>query len=163
MQRIAAASMKVEHWQSQTRYSGNQLNYGNMLACCPGNEGSPPKEQHCDTRKGEQVISLNPANPAHHPLMRIRYAGDGTIRSDNTQFNDEINSVLNLNWIRLRSNRKSVWESVTQVLSQTPGTRTRNEIQKLIVRWQKTDAEGQLREYCAVAIYYLSKKLAKTR
>lgn len=161
MQRITADSMKVEHWHSQTGYPGEHLAYGNMLGCCPGNEGSPSRDQHCDTLKADSDISCNPADLTHQPRMRIRYAGDGTIRSDNIQFDVEINTILNLNWVRLKNNRQSVWKAVTQVLSINQGSRTRREVQSLIDRWNLRDADGCLKEYCAVAIYYLEKKLRK--
>ena len=163
MQRISVTSMKVEHWHSQTRHPGEQLDYGNMLGGCSGNVSSPPSNQYCDTRKANMDISINPANPAHHPRMRIQYAGDGTIRSDDRQFDLEINTILNLNWFRLKSNRKEVLKSVKQVLSRDSSSRTRGEVQRLIAIWDRKDANGRFREYCAVAIYYLEKKLARTR
>jgi len=155
--------MKVDHWHSQTGYPPEQLDYRNMLGCCPGNEGAPLKDQHCDTQKGNLDLSINPANATHHARMQIRYAGDGTIHSNNIHFESEINVVLNLNWVRLKNNRKEVWKAVTDALSRKPGSRTRSEIQALICRWNCRDGRGHLREYCAVAIYYLEKKLGKTR
>jgi len=56
-------AMKVEHWLSQTRFPANELDYGNMLAACMGNEGEPEEEQHCDTRKGNKDVARNPADP----------------------------------------------------------------------------------------------------
>jgi hypothetical protein len=53
--------------------------------------------------------------------MGIRYAGDGTVRSEDIQFSREIENVLNLNWARLKLNRKAVTESVIQVLSRNRG------------------------------------------
>lgn len=57
--------MKIEHWQSQTRFPDRQLDYPNLLGACLGGEGKPRKLQHCDSRKGELDLSKNPANPAH--------------------------------------------------------------------------------------------------
>lgn len=163
MQRITETTMKIEHWHCQTSYPNEQLVYKNLLGCCKGNEGESPRNQHCDTRKGDLDITLNPADPAHHTRLRIRYAGDGTIRSENRQFNNEINNVLNLNWSRLKSNRKSVVSAVMQVLSQRPGTRTKNEIRRLLAPWQRPNDQEELKEYCGVAIYYLEKRLARAR
>ena len=150
--------MKVEHWHSQEGFSDEQLDYGNMLGSCVGNQGLPPRDQHCDTRKADARISLNPANRGDHPRMKICYDGSGKIRSEDELFDRDINETLNLNWARLKSNRKEVWESVTHVLSRKPGRRTTGEVQKLIDRWNKLDADGHLKEYCAVAVYYLKKK-----
>jgi len=163
MQRIEddCLATKVEHWRSRKAYPAEQLDYRNLLACCNGNEGEPPGSQHCDTRKGECDLSLSPADPAHHPRLGIRYDGFGTIRSAGDQFDRELNDVLNLNWHRLRKNRRGVWKAVTMALSCKGGRRTRPEIQKLLARWQRHDAAGRLQEYCGVAAYYLEKKLAQ--
>src|SRR5947208_3458156 len=42
-------TMKIEHWQCQSRYPNGQLNYRNLLGACPGGEGKPWHLQHCDT------------------------------------------------------------------------------------------------------------------
>ncbi|MFH1135013.1 MAG: retron system putative HNH endonuclease [Pseudomonadota bacterium] len=159
MQRIAADSMKVEHWRCRKNYPDGQLDYGNLLGCCSGNEGARGKEQHCDSKKGDDDIIFNPADPNHHPRLRIRYFGDGTIVSDDDRFKAEIEEILNLNWSRLRENRKKVLDAVIGALGRDHGPRTRAEIRRLIKKWNSTDAEGRLREYCDVVIYYLSKKL----
>ena len=163
MQRIRPGTMKVEHWHSQRSHSHEDLDYRNMLGCCPGNEGQMWDDQHCDTRKGSTDISFNPADPTHHARMRIRYAGDGTIRSEDAQFDEEINRILNLNWSRLKRNRKAVSDSVIRELSRRQGTRKRGEIQQLINRWNTPEAGGRFRAYCDVAIYFLNKRLSRTR
>jgi hypothetical protein len=56
-----------------------------------------------------------------------------------------------------------VTESVIQVLSRNRGARTHREIQRLIDRWNEPLAGEKLREYCDVAVYYLKKKLDRTR
>lgn len=159
MQRITADSMKVEHWHSQSRFPSEQLDYTNLLGCCPGNEGHPPKDQHCDTHKAENDISFNPANCDHRLRMKIRFTGDGTICSEDSLFNEEINTILNLNLKRLKNNRKAVWESVLKALSIRHGTRTRSEVRKFIDRWIRKDEKEYQREYFAVALYLLEKKL----
>ena len=169
MSRIKAGDMKIEHWHSQSRHSTEQLRYRNLLACCMGNEGEPKDKQHCDTHKGEDDISFNPTDPADHPRLRIRYLGDGTIRSDDGQFNDEINQILNLNHkkgqtrSRLENNRASVYNSVVEGLSKRAGSRSRREVQKLLDKWNRRDEEGRLKEFCGVAVYYLEKRLKKAK
>lgn len=161
MQRISAETMKVEHWHCQARYPGEQLRYQNLLACCKGNEGKPFCEQHCDTRKGDDDILYNPANPEHHNRLRIRVEGNGTIRSDDTAFNGQINSILNLNYSRLQRNRKKVVESVKKGLNRNSEERSNTEVQRLIVKWNTPNTDGRLREYCDVATYYLQKRLRR--
>jgi len=50
MRRIRLANMKVEHWRSQKSDPDLQLDYGNMLAACSGNQGGAPERETCDTR-----------------------------------------------------------------------------------------------------------------
>lgn len=161
MQRINPNNMKIEHWHSQTRHEEEQLDYMNLLACCMGNEGQPLKNQHCDIKKQEQDISFNPANPNHQQRLKIRYLGDGTIFSDNQAFNDEIDTILNLNWIRLKQNRKVIVDNVMNELNNKPGLRTKREIKKLVNRWNAKNSNGHHDEYCAVALYFLEKKLQR--
>src|SRR5438552_2616590 len=58
MQRIEPdeSRMKIEHWRSQTGYPSEQLNYGNLLGACLGNEGKPRRLQHCDTFKADAEL-----------------------------------------------------------------------------------------------------------
>jgi uncharacterized protein (TIGR02646 family) len=100
LSRISAdpQKMKIEHWHSQAQFPEHQLHYSNLLgACHGGGVGKPPKLQHCDTRKGNQAISLNPANIEHDVEHSLRYNNDGTICSTDPIFDCEINDVLNLN------------------------------------------------------------------
>lgn len=161
MSRIKRDSMKTEHWHCRSGYSGEQLDYRNMLAACYGNEGYPPRAQHCDTRKGNSDLALNPANPQHDVESRVKYLGNGTIESTNTAFNDQIDNVLNLNFSRLKGNRREVVVAVEQVLNEHPGTRTRSQIERLISQWNSVDGDGKLKPFNAVAIYFLKKRLSR--
>ena len=160
MQRIRPERdlMKVEHWHCQSRYEAEQLDYGNMLGACLGGEGQPGKMQHCDTKKGDSDLSRNPANPAHQIDSFVTFLGDGTIESSNKQFNDELNSILNLNKARIKENRKSVLDSFIKNLPKKSGSYTKIELQNLIAEWNG-DKGGDRREYCHVVVYYLRKKL----
>src|SRR6185503_7431921 len=74
---VGLEKMKIEHWQSQSRFPAQQLNYRNLLGACSGGDGLPGGLQHCDTRKGNRDLSWNPAEPAHHVETRLRYELDG--------------------------------------------------------------------------------------
>lgn len=158
MRRIEALTMKVEHWQSQSDLSNRQLDYKNLLGVCDGNEGKPWKSQTCDTRKGNSELKFNPSMPEHRIESRIRYLGNGEIKSDDSNFSEQIEKVINLNWTRLRENRRAVIDAVDQVLGKRQGTRTPTEVRKLISQWEP--ANGRLQEYCGVAVYFLKKKLS---
>lgn len=94
--------------------------------------------------------------------MQIRYKHKGEISSDNSKFDKELNDVLNLNYSRLKENRKCVWNSVIKELSKISGTAKPAEIGRLLGMW-KLKSGGKLQEYCGVAIYYLEKKLSITQ
>ena len=157
MSRIKPDKMKIEHWHCQKRYPHDQLSYSNLLACCAGGEGGPPRSQHCDTRKGEADLAFNPADPSHHVRLRMRFSGDGVVRSEDTVFDRQLNQVLNLNLRKLVNNRKAVVIAVTQALGFRPGLRTKAELADLVRRWEQPDSEGKLPEFCKVAMYLLRK------
>jgi uncharacterized protein (TIGR02646 family) len=163
MQRIRPTenAMKVEHWQSQTGYETEQLNYRNMLAACMGNEGEPEEEQHCDTRKGNKTLSRNPANPAHRIEDFIKYLGDGTIESNDPQLNRQLGkSVLNLNRPLLVLNRKSVLDMFHKSLPRQ-GTLTKGNLQRMQKDWGKAATGIELRPYCGIVVYWVKKRLAR--
>ena len=159
MSRIKRESMKIEHWHCQSQYRIEQLDYQNILAACPGNAGRPPADQHCDTRKANSDLTFNPTQ--RDVENWLKYLGDGTIQSTETAFNDEIDEVLNLNFSRLKGNRKNVVEAVRQALDKKPGPRTKSQIKSLISQWDSADNDGRRKEFCAVAIYFLNKRLRR--
>jgi uncharacterized protein (TIGR02646 family) len=153
-------SMKIEHWRSQGHYPDQQLDYSNLLGACLGNKGQRPTSQHCDTRKGEQDLSRNPANPTHDIESLIRFQGDGTIISDNPLFNAELNEVLNLNEGRLRNNRKAVLDAFHRTLCKW-GSLQRHTLENLLADWNGDSHNGDLREYCQIVVYWLRKRLRR--
>ncbi|HPN62281.1 MAG TPA: hypothetical protein PLP78_03280 [Candidatus Fermentibacter daniensis] len=156
--------MKVAHWHSQTRHPDEDLDYANLLGACKGGEGMPPEQQHCDTFQGNRDLAFNPANPVHDVESKIRYLADGTMESDDPQLDRDINCVLNLNrGYRLKESRKAVISAVIHKVSMRPGPRTRCELHALIDNWGGRDANGHFKEFCRVALYYLQRKLARTR
>ena len=155
--------MKIEHWQCQSRYSCEQLKYRNLLAACLGGDGQPSRLQHCDTRKGDQDLLWNPANPAHRIETRVRYEPDGCIRSDDCKFDAELCQVLNLNLPRLKNNRKGIrdaildwWKNETARVK-GPVSRARLERE----RNRQIPQTGELNPYCQVAVWWLDQRLKR--
>lgn len=162
MRRIQATNMKVEHWRSQKSDTSLQLDYGNMLAACMGNEGTPPQGQTCDTRKGDEALQFNPAVPAHNVESRIAYTGTGRIFAPGKDpFDKQIKEVLNLNEAHLVANRRKVVEAVQALLDSKSGRRNKRQIQRFLSNVQSRDENGYFREYSGVAVYFL-KKYEKT-
>ena len=162
MSRITASSdkMKIEHWQSQDNYPERQLEYSNLLGSCLGGEGKPPKHQHCDTRKRSLDFKLNPADPLHDVERVILYDSDGTIRSTDPAFENELNEILNLNHAILKNNRKAVLRGILETLPKD-GNWNNSLLEKQLAQWN-SNAEVELAPYCQVVIYWLRKRLKRT-
>lgn len=156
--RIRATSdgMKIEHWQCQSDYPERQLDFSNMHGVCKGNEGQPIKNQHCDTRKGNNDLCFSVCDPAQPIENRIKFLGNGIIMADNANIDQQINDVLNLNQGILVANRKAVLEAFQQRLQR--GSRI-NPVREL-PNWDGSQP-GELPEFAQVVVYWLRKKQAR--
>ncbi len=153
-----AGEMKIEHWRCQSRYPLLQLSYRNLLGACLGGEGQPPRLQHCDTRKQDLDLLWNPADAAHAIEARVRYLPDGTIKSNDEAFDAQLNEVLNLNLAILKNNRKRVLDSLLSWWRKerpVPQRQIERELNKF------TNGNGELTEYCQVAVWWLQRKLRR--
>lgn len=161
MRRINKSEMKIEHWAPRINYPAKQLEYNNLFASCDGGEGYPKHLQHCDTRKGEDVITINPADKYHNCENFVCYGSDGTIYSNNKQFDKDLDNTLNLNLPSLSNNRKAVLDgAIAGLRKRRPdGAWTKVFLQGEINTWQTRGKDGQFREYCQVVVYYLKRKL----
>jgi uncharacterized protein (TIGR02646 family) len=158
MQRIRPdpESMKIEHWQCQDQYLHRQLDYNNLLGACLGGQGQEPEKQHCDTKKGNLDLIYNPSDPVRDVESKLQFLGDGTIQSSDANFNQEINTVLNLNQSSLVSNRKAVLTALQAgFMAKNPSY---SDIQKELSKWNG-DNDGELEPFCQVIVYYLRKKI----
>lgn len=158
------ASMKIEHWRCQARYPGLQLNYRNLLGACFGGEGRPERFQHCDTRKGDRDLRWNPADPSQRIETRIRYELDGSIRAaDDTDFDNQLEDVLNLNLPVLRNNRSRVLDAVLEwwrhEKARIGGPVPRGHFIRKRAAYVR--GNGRLQPYCQVAVWWLEQRLAK--
>lgn len=160
MRRIAASTMKIEHWASQSQNRELALSYDNLLGACYGGEGKPFGSQHCDTHKGNTSLTINPTQVGDCERL-IRYTASGEVLSNVPQIDTDLNETLNLNLGWLKMNRAAVMRGVIEGLKrkQAKGTWTRPLIEKEIDRW-RTLKNGKYREYSQVAIYILEKRLA---
>ena len=163
--RPALDSMKIEHWRSQSRCPGRQLNYRNLLGACLGGHRKPAHLQHCDTRKGNKDLKWNPADLRHHIETRVRYGPDGSIHADEADFDGQLNDVLNLNLPVLKNNRKAVYDTVLQWWGrQKRGHQGRVPRELLERERTRHDAGvGELAPYVQVAVWLLGQKLAVMR
>ena len=84
---------------------------------------------------------------------------NGTISSTNkiTTWNKEINDTLNLNNTLLAYNRLYVLTGIKEVLEKKKWRKAK--IEEKLVEWLNPDANGKLKPYCGIVIWYLQKKL----
>ncbi|MBQ5650259.1 MAG: hypothetical protein IIV09_01550, partial [Selenomonadaceae bacterium] len=85
--------VKIEHYEP--RNTENELKYENLLAVCKGGEGNVPERQTCDTRKGNQVLNINPQR--WQDIDTVSYTSNGDILSSDSAFQADFNDILNLN------------------------------------------------------------------
>lgn len=159
MVRITVKTMKVEHWACQTGNSLLQLDYSNLLGCCMGYEGEKLVNQTCDSRKGSTPLKFNPSRPQDRINAIIKYDGLGNIYSTDSEFSTQINTVLNLNKVRLVQNRAHILVTLRSLLPNKAGRRTKAEIRRLLEEYINPNAHGYLREYCGLVENYLSSRL----
>lgn len=153
--RASVEDMKIEHWQCQTEYPKRQLDYGNLLGACKGNEGQPYDKQHCDTRKGNSALCFSLCDTTHPIELKIRFIGNGEITSNDEAVRTALNEVLNLNWTRLVENRKSSLTGFLQGL----GT-AKLDYAKELSKWDGT-LDGELPPFSQIVAHYLLKKLGR--
>lgn len=154
-------TMKIEHWRSQSRYPDQQLEYRNLLGACSGGEGQPPSLQYCDTRKGDRDLSCNPADPDHHIETRLRYENDGSIRSDEGEFDAQIKDILNLNITFLKNQRKNVLSAILHWWSARIRHLPKSRQQKLLQneRDRHVSNTAEFVPYCQVIVWWLDQKI----
>lgn len=162
MQRIKPETSHIEHWKPRSLYPELQSDYKNLLAACGGNEGNPQHLQHCDRRKGDREITLNPTNPKCETL--IKYSSNGEIYSDDETGSRELNDVLNLNNQTLVINRKNALDFVIRKLTaeNQDGTWSETMLKKEINKWESLGKDGRYEPFCRIVIFRLEKKLAKS-
>jgi hypothetical protein len=161
--------MKIVHWMPQATHPECQLDYGNLLDACRGNEGWPRSQQHCDTHQSNDLLSRNPAKPAHQIEQFIQFLPDGTIDSHDPILARELGQrkadggfeegVLNLNLPFLRTNRRKALNAFTKGLSKRVPL-TAHTLVRLISRW-RGDGPGVLDAYAPAMVDWLRKRLAR--
>jgi uncharacterized protein (TIGR02646 family) len=158
--RAEEASMKVEHFVPQTDPTDGErlkLQWSNLLGACLGGQGSPPRTQHCDTRKGDTRIALDPTKAAC--ARKVRYATDGRAFSDDEATDKEIRDVLQLNVGNLQTGRRAAIAELSRQIG--TGTWSDIDIQRELRKLQASVGTKQLDEYAPVLVYWLEKRLGR--
>ena len=155
--------IKIEHYEP--RNAQNELDYSNLLAVCNGDTaGNLSKRQHCDTRKRDHILHINPQNSVH--IHCISYESNGTIYAkDHADFDYDLNTVLNLNddYGYLKANRKRALDELKKKLKKKFGNRPANLpfIKNLLSYYLGKNQFGERTADCGILIDYLSKRLKR--
>ena len=165
MSKIDDQHTKIEHYEPRNKE--NELNYKNLLAVCEGNfSGNDEKHQHCDTKKGNKTLEIDPKNKYH--ISQISYKPNGTIYSRNEKINYDLNVTLNLNDDEgyLKNNRKEALSALLKKIKQIKDkVKNKNAIleylKKTLNFYTSLDEKGELQPYCGILIEYLEKKINK--
>ena len=151
--RNESETSKIEHIKSRDSYHHLQLKYDNMVICCPGNING---EYHCDKSKGNLAITFSPFDISTQ--RSVSYGTkDGTIKSNLSNINDDINSILSLNNRMLKANRLKELQGIVSVLDKKKWKKSQLEIK--LQEWSKLSNKGTLKPYCGIVIWFLEKKL----
>lgn len=143
---------KIEHLKSRNNFPDLQLNYDNMVICCPGNING---NSHCDKSKGHDSLSFSPFDISVQ--SSITYGTkDGEIKSTNAIINDDINRFLSLNNTMLKANRIATLDGIRAILEKNKWRKAQLEIK--LAEWN-TKENQKLKPYCGIVIWYLEKKL----
>lgn len=162
---IKKDDFKIEHYINQKSRESieNKLDitFSNILACCMGNEGRKENFQTCDTRKGKDILTITPLNESH--IRTLKYAPDGSIVSTDSNFEIEINKILNLNEDTLKKQREAIYLFIDKVVKKKFATPNFTRVQKNYyldsqISWWNSKREGKFSEFCMVAIIYLESR-----
>lgn len=149
---------RIEHIKCRDRYPELQLDYSNMVICCPG---AVTMDYHCDRKKENTDITFDMFSQAF--IETLSYSSkDGTIKSSNADYDNQINEVLNLNNKRLKANRLSVLREVIDVM----GKKSRNNWNKSLISrslmvWDSKDKDGRLHPYSGIVVWFLKRVLKR--
>lgn len=170
MRRIPEAkkspSCKIEHFKCKSNYKELELIYSNILISCSGGEGYPKNLQTCDTYKGDTELSINPSSNSHNIEELIKYTSYGQIYSDDTNLNNELNEVLNLNNQSLLKQRQEIYLQIQQRIKNEGAKRLDKDLRKGFLLKEKSrllnrSQENKFIPFLMIGVYLLNKKLRK--
>ncbi|HMG16213.1 MAG TPA: retron system putative HNH endonuclease [Saprospiraceae bacterium] len=104
------SSVFIEHYISQSQDPNRVLVFNNLLGTCSGkyylNDNDKHTNHHrfhCGNSRGNIPLNINPKLNDH--IVSIYYENDGSIRSTNTEYDNDLDQTLNLNFQELKDMR----------------------------------------------------------
>lgn len=159
---------RIDHLSTQmlARQAGDNsdLDYDNMVICCPGNIANNRNYYHCDKAKGHMPLKISPLNAGM--MGTIRYTPTGKIKSTDSQLDNELNeNGLNLNNDFLLQHRQEAWLTVVEGLTKIGWTK--KHVENVLNVWENRHtitSNGEIRKvyypFCSMICFMLRKKLA---
>ena len=158
---------RIDHLTPQTmaRKEGDDsdLDYDNMVICCPGNIANNKDYYHCDKAKGSKPLTISPLRA--DMMGTIRFTPTGIIKSTDAKLDEELNEKgLNLNNYYLVQNRQETWNTVIEKLNDIGWTK--RHVEAVLAFWKsrhpinyKGEVHQAFNPYCSIICYMLKKKL----
>lgn len=116
-----------------------------MLGACLGGLGSSPQDQTCDTRKGEDTITLNPLDPGH--VSTLHCTSGGRLLSSDPRLQKDIDERLGLNHRILVADRKARLDrDLNRLRARYPTTPIPLSATRRFIAEVETPTEGKLPE-----------------
>ncbi|UQA62734.1 retron system putative HNH endonuclease [Polyangium aurulentum] len=163
MGRIDEATTRIDHRLPREAHPGEQFSYRNLLAACPGSEGTGHDNEHCDVHKRSEEISVDPADPSRDVETLIHYkAASGEIASDDERIHRDLDRTLHLNVELLKLRRRQVLDGFREGFERKHrGAWSTGAIEREIKKWSEAPPGERLPPYCGIVVYYLRKRLAQ--
>lgn len=158
---------RIDHLSTQMRArevgDASDLDYQNMVICCPGNIANNKEYYHCDKAKGHKALSISPLSAAM--MNTIRFTPTGRIKSTSTILDDELNeNGLNLNNDYLVQHRQEAWNAVIEMITKIGWTK--KHVENVLENWSNRHTyqyKGKERQaflpFCSMICFMLRKKL----
>jgi uncharacterized protein (TIGR02646 family) len=159
LRRIDPGASRIEHHEAQSTHPERQLDWRNMLVACDGGELGPAANRHCDVRKGDTPIQVDPTD-AHH-VARVKFDGNGRVTSTDAAIQRDLDETLNLNDERLVRTRRAALGDALRQLSRKHGAGnwSRDLLQRELARWRPRAVTERLPEFCEAVAQYIERRL----
>lgn len=163
MGRIEESSTRIEHRRPREKYINEQFDYRNLMAACLGGEGFESIRHHCDKRKHNHEISLDPTDSTKDIERKLRYReASGEIDSDDPDVRHDLTEILGLNLEHLKLARREILDGFKKGFERKhKGDWSAGIIERELKKWSDVPANGKHHPYAGIVVHYLRKRMAR--
>ncbi len=168
MQRVTAGNCNVEHFLSQSMFPEYQTDYYNLYLACRHSHGKAKENQHCDIRKGDELIakilSFNRSNSKLCQDLFQYSENDGSIAPIDNKSADLLHickeiglaiETLNLNAVALKEARRKFIENIKPTIDNA----NRSKLETIRTEYET----AHNKKFAGVALYFIEEKLRRLR